>query len=38
MLKRSIADRKIEALVEGRDLFLGRQHDASSETPATAAA
>ena len=24
MLKRSIADRKIEALVEGRDLYLGR--------------
>jgi 5-methyltetrahydropteroyltriglutamate--homocysteine methyltransferase len=24
MLKRSIADRKIEALVRGRDLYLGR--------------
>ena len=24
MLKRSVADRKIEALVRGRDLFLGR--------------
>ena len=24
MLKRSIADRKIEALVKGRDTFLGR--------------
>ena len=25
MLKRSVADRKIEALVKGRDLYLGRQ-------------
>ena len=25
MLKRSISDRKIEALVKGRDLFLGRK-------------
>ena len=24
MLKRSVADRKIEALVRGRDLYLGR--------------
>ena len=24
MLKRSIADRKVEALVKGRDLYLGR--------------
>jgi len=24
MLKRSVADRKIEALVKGRDLFLGK--------------
>jgi 5-methyltetrahydropteroyltriglutamate--homocysteine methyltransferase len=25
MLKRSVADRKIEALVKGRDLYLGRR-------------
>jgi len=25
MLPRSVADRKIRALVEGRDLFLGRK-------------
>ena len=25
MLKRSVADRKIEALAKGRDLYLGRQ-------------
>jgi len=28
MLKRSVADRKIATLVRGRDLYLGRQHDA----------
>ena len=32
MLKRSVADRKMEALVAGRDLFLGR---ASTDWPAT---
>jgi 5-methyltetrahydropteroyltriglutamate--homocysteine methyltransferase len=38
MLKRSIADRKIEALVEGRDLFLGRQAESDATATATAAA
>ena len=28
MLKRSVADRKIAALVSGRDLYLGRARDA----------
>jgi hypothetical protein len=27
MLKRSVVDRKIAALVEGRDLYLGRARD-----------
>ena len=35
MLKRSVADRKIEALVAGRDLFLGRRHEASPEAVAS---
>jgi 5-methyltetrahydropteroyltriglutamate--homocysteine methyltransferase len=30
MLKRSIADRKIEALVKGRDQYLGRQQASRS--------
>ena len=29
MLKRSVADRKIAALVKGRDLYLGRRHETS---------
>ena len=37
MLKRSVADRKIESLVEGRDLFLGRTADLQAEESAPAA-
>ena len=32
MLKRSVADRKMAALVKGRDLYLGRRHDGRPET------